>query len=511
MNLKITTDNKFDSFGKKVLYNEENLLSLILNNTVDISSEDEFENKLREIVPENIFNAIYDNKELYDSLLNISLESKKVIIKEFKNGELINKKEKDTFNTLKNSLLMNVNEDLLKNLNILSNLSYDVILNNYNDIEKLLLQVEKLAINSNIDIIGLKDNYLNSDVEKSHSFIRALNSFTKSIYEGIINDNVLKTYSEIYDDFFNVKQSFKIVNIDFLDSNEIVYVENLDELNAYRNNLLHIKDNYFIKIDNFEKDELKNNIIELYRNGNNVFKNIPDNIKSDSLLNQYIESIVNDKLNTIKEKLTSDNINDYKNIILLKQLYDSQDIIINKNNKIDSDFLSDLQNFILKEKLNNSNLYNKIYQYLSIEDNEIHIKNKEQIIKNRINNLLGNSVFNNKLKSYFLNKEQNEREISFNNKDNIDYINDEYEKQGNIITTTVDKDYIKEDQDIYEKIDNQNGISVYSKLIKTKDGIKLSEINKEFENIERDNLYKIQNHYTEKEKENILEEINNCN
>ena len=511
-NLKITTEG-FDSFGKKLFYKEEDLLDDILNKTTTVNNEEDFNKTLKEILPENIFNAIYDNKSLYDRLLGISLNSKNIEVKTFKNNNIENVLKIDTFNSLKNSLLMHVNKELLKNLEILSNLSYDTILNNYDDISKLLTSTEKQAIESNVDIIGLKDNYLNSEIEKSHSFIKTLNSFFKSIDSGIINDHVLKTYSDIYNEYFNIQHDNKIVNIDFLNSNKIYYIENLDDLNAYKNNLLHIKDNFYIKIDNYKYEDLKNKILEEYKNGNNIFeKIIPENIKSDYILNRYIESIIEDKINSLKDKVDEQNIQDYKSIILLKTLFNSEDSKYKKNKEIDSDFISDLTSTILNEKFKNSELYNKIYKFLSIENNSIKINSKEQIIKDRINNILDNTNINNKLKEYF--KEdvyKSDRESAFYNKENIDYLNKDFEKYKDIILTNINKDFIKLDNEVYEKIDDSKGIVIYSKLVKNKEGIVLSEINKEFEGVMKENISKLKNYYSNSEKEKLMEEINNCN
>ena len=511
-NLKITTEG-FDSFGKKLFYKEEDLLDDILNKTTTVNNEEDFNKTLKEILPENIFNAIYDNKSLYDRLLGISLNSKNIEVKTFKNNNIENVLKIDTFNSLKNSLLIHVNKELLKNLEILSNLSYDTILNNYDDISKLLTSIEKQAIESNVDIIGLKDNYLNSEIEKSHSFIKTLNSFFKSIDSGIINDHVLKTYSDIYNEYFNIQHDNKIVNIDFLNSNKIYYIENLDDLNAYKNNLLHIKDNFYIKIDNYKYEDLKNKILEEYKNGNNIFeKIIPENIKSDYILNRYIESIIEDKINSLKDKVDEQNIQDYKSIILLKTLFNSEDSKYKKNKEIDSDFISDLTSTILNEKFKNSELYNKIYKFLSIENNSVKINSKEQIIKDRINNILDNTNINNKLKEYF--KEdvyKSDRESAFYNKENIDYLNKDFEKYKDIILTNINKDFIKLDNEIYEKIDDSKGIIVYAKLVKNKEGIVLSEINKEFEGVMKENISKLKNYYSNSEKEKLMEEINNCN
>ena len=73
------------------------------------------------------------------------------------------------------------------------------------------------------------------------------------------------------------------------------------------------------------------------------------------------------------------------------------------------------------------------------------------------------------------------------------------------------KDFIKLDNEVYEKIDDSKDIVIYSKLVKNKEGIVLSEINKEFEGVMKENISKLKNYYSNSEKEKLMEEINNCN
>ena len=93
----------------------------------------------------------------------------------------------------------------------------------------------------------------------------------------------------------------------------------------------------------------------------------------------------------------------------------------------------------------------------------------------------------------------------FGNKDDYKIIDED------TIVSNVNKEFLKTDTDIFEKIDDNNGLVTYSRLISDKNNVKLLSITKVNENIEVDKMYEFNNHYSTEEKNKLLEEINNCN
>ena len=103
--------------------------------------------------------------------------------------------------------------------------------------------------------------------------------------------------------------------------------------------------------------------------------------------------------------------------------------------------------------------------------------------------------------------------MAFYNRENINFINKEDYKiiDADTIVSNVNKEFLKTDTDIFEKIDDNNGLVTYSRLISDKNNVKLLSITKVNENIEVDKMYEFNNHYSTEEKNKLLEEINNCN
>ena len=103
--------------------------------------------------------------------------------------------------------------------------------------------------------------------------------------------------------------------------------------------------------------------------------------------------------------------------------------------------------------------------------------------------------------------------MAFYNRENINFINKEDYKiiDKDTIVSNINKEFLKTDNDIFEKIDDDNGLVTYSRLVRDKNNIKLLSITKVNENVEVDKMYEFNNHYSVDEKNKLLEEINNCN
>ena len=520
--LNITRSNSFNNFGKENIYDSYDLLKSIISSTYLSTDENEFDEYLKKSVDEEIYNTIYNNEFLFNKLYEIVSNIKKIEVKKVEDGNLINVKEKDTFNELKSTLILsNISDDLVKNLNTLSNLDYDVLLNNFNDVSKILSEIEKELIKSNIDVIGLSENFLKHEIEKSHSFIRALRTFINSINSGHINDFVLKTYSDIYNDYFGIEDKVEYINIDSFDGKPVIKLnEELSDIDAFKNNLLKVNKDYYLQIDKKSFTDNVELITEEYLNNNNLLNDIlPNNLKSDISIKNYIENIVQEKLKNSKEKVTEDNISEYKNLYLLKlinNITDSENF--NKNTslkKIDYDYLSDLNNVILLSKYSEHPFYNKVFKYIRFLNDGLIIDENKEVVLDRIDNLLPSNKLFNTLKEYFKEEQTNlsDREVAFYNRENINFINKEDYKiiDKDTIVSNINKEFLKTDNDIFEKIDDDNGLVTYSRLVRDKNNIKLLSITKVNENVEVDKMYEFNNHYSVDEKNKLLEEINNCN
>ena len=537
--LNISVGEQYNSFGKLKTYDSYSLLRNILKNTIGAVTEEDFDSMLNQNVSEDVYNAIVDNEEMYNTLLSMSLNLKEIPVRTFENGSVVDVLDRDIFNELKDTLIVtNINQRALANISTLSQIDYDIMLENMDEVMELARGIEEGLISSNIDVIGLGNKLITDDVEKVQSFLRALNSFTNSINEGIVNDNVIGAFSEIYNDFFNIENRTDFIDIETSDY-DIVRLDNrVSKLDAYANGYLRVKGNDYIRVLNAPYEDIVTSLIDSYEIGENILEGIvPNNLKSEQAYRNYINNIVNSRINSFGEEVSQNDLDAFRSVVLLEFLngveqddlkdnfsdyVQTREELENKNlDYLTFDFASDLNNLILLSKFNEDPLYEKIFKYLEFKNGEVRIKENEDLITSRIQNILpSNNLVLNELKDYFTpsviaeEADNNSlREMYFVNPTGLTFLNANYQISGEQVTTDITSDdFIRTKEGVFEKIDNVNGMNVYSRLINDNGFVRLASLNKQIEGENQvDNGVKFNNLYSEKQKGNLLDDINNCN
>ena len=529
--LNLVVGEKYNSFGKLVPYDSNTLMNTILGKTTDATDEAEFDALLKEVLPESLYESIAGNKDMYNSLLELSLSLKNVTVKRFENGEMVDVLDRDINNELKETLILaNVSPDTIANLQTLVALDLDVILNNFEDFFHLIRSVEKDLVDSNIDVVGLSEKMLSEDIEKTHAFLRALDKFVNSVNRGYVSDNIIDAYSEIYTDYFEIKGRKQFVNVDAFD-HEVVKVENeMTKKEAFANGLLHVRDNFYIPIVSSSYNEILESMMDSYELGENLMEGvIPNNLASETQFKRYVDNIVNAKINDFGEEVSEEDMDAFRSITLLETLYKIDNVKpktkfteLDKKGVSDYvkfEFFSDLNNIIIRAKYSGSSMYEKIFKYLEFKQDELRITDNEAVVLARIENVLPDSQVLRELKNYF--KEATVvrtpdtnylREFYFTNPNELSFINKGYTLRNEQLITPLNlDDFIQTKEGVFEKIDNVNGANVYSMLVQGAEKVALASINKQFEGFPKvGDMVKLNNTYTEKQGTRIMEEINNC-
>ena len=532
------TSGGFNSFGKQKTYNSDNLLKLILNTTTQASNQEEFDTLLSQAVSEDIYEAISNNQDVYDTLLNLSINLKSVEVKTFENGAVKNVLNRDLFNELKETLIVsNISEETIYNLEVLSDIDYDVIMNDLDNVIELTKSIESDLVASNIDVIGLSNKLVTEDVEKVQSFIKALNTFSKSVASGIINDSLIETFSDIHNDFFNNENKTEFVNIDSFDQDVVKIDNKISKLDAYNNGYLKVADGYYMRVTNESYEEILSSLLDLYQTGENLLEGtIPNNLKSEVQYRNYLNNLIMSELNDFGEVVNEDNLEVYKAVKVLEILHGIENVEDNKTNNYKQDkdalkgkdleylsfnFFSDLNNIILLSKLTGNELYDKIFQYIEFKENELSIKENEPVVISRIQNILtDNNKVLKELKDYFkpVSVENNPsiedlRESYFFNNDFVKPINTDYKiVNGQLTSPSVNEDFVYNNGKVYEKIDNVDGVNIYSQLVERNGKIEVQSMNKNV--VEQNtigNEVKLNNNYSQTQKENLLDDLTKCN
>lgn len=536
--LNITLGEEYNSFGKLKTFDSTSLLNTILKSTINASTEEEFDTLLNQSVSSNVYDAIIDNEDLYNTIKSMSLNLKEVSIKSFENGSVNDVLERDMFNELKETLILtNIKPETLDSITVLTSIDYDVLLNNINEVTEIANSIEKDLIASNIDVVGLSSKIISENVEKTQSFLRILNNFVSSVGNGYVNDEIIRAFSDIYNDFFNIRNRTDFVDIESFDYDVVKFDNQVSKLDAYNNGYLKIRDSYYIPIENSSYEDVLTSLIDSYEVGENLLEGvIPNNLKSDIAYRNYIDDIVNSRINSFGEEVNEDNIEDFKSIVIMEflngvdnnndygineYLQEKENLETKDLNYLTFDFLSDLNNIVLISKLNNSPLYDKIFKYLEFKNGGINIKENKELITTRIQNILPdtNKVIK-ELKDYFPTPSINEvldnnslREAYFTNPESLKFINTGYViVNDQLITDLTSDDFIRTKEGVFEKVDNIQGKNIYSALVQENGFVRLSSLNKQIKgNNIVENAIKFNNKYSQSRKEEILNEITNCN
>lgn len=519
--------------------------------------------------------------EFANKFFNKFSNLKKINVVRVNNGvlQLVNKS--DTEGTISEVLLTNVNDvTIMDDSLFLNQIPEDIWLEEGENIKGILKNFEEKLINYNIDIIGISELYDEKTREDIIIFINSLSEFTNQIDN---NEEIdLQELSSIIDNFFNndVTNKYVFDNITGLNKNLSLFkiISEQTELELFSNyGLIKTYNSFYQKI-NVEPniDTLYQQVYELVLDNNNILPNeayyptaysVNNNLNINKLNNLANQDLIKRDIksyvlkNTSKYNLEKDslNIENLEKLVLYKLLFKhpinvSENIDFNQeinkfnlfNGNFDyltTNFLSDFNNYVLKEKFKNSEIYNNVLQYFSIDERGIYLKNDDVLTKQKINLLsLDNKMFNNLRQYVLISKEQSlqdifeisndgllvnsegfERIYYSNNPQMVKSYKGEYSLQDDVMV--IDKNnnnFIKVDDLLYEKVQEQNGLSFYKNIpilnnnyfknygtkINVKKNVDFEKFNK-FIKIPS-NIFVLDNLYSKNELISIKEEIDEC-
>lgn len=393
----------------------------------------------------------------------ISTNQTKII----KNDETLKKFENNKNDLLK-LLNNNTNQELLM-----------VLLNSINDIDN---NIKKLTDSNKI----LKDN-LNNEVNKIESMYKELEKSLILDFNSIdkrLKDDLVKKNSLLEENIILLQETDKKLK-DIENKSYLSDIEKLKNQNTNNNN------NFDDKISNNE------NKIQIFKNGliqdklkdvekefeymkvtehKNLKSAIVDNNNKINQQNREID-ILNNNLVNIGKDLENINISSTKVKNLLESSISTYDSVSNDNNLVYKNNLKDLEDKIVQEKMFiDATFKNKIINIdSSINDIKNDINDKNKLIES--NNLLINNL----------------------NKNNTDYLENNYNKETHVIQDYINnkiKDIGEEFIDLDKKIDtinnnikssNNENINLINLIKDSKDtNIKLKlELNKYLESLEK--------------------------
>lgn len=392
------------------------------------------------------------------------------------------------------------------------------------DVKAILKEIETKLVDYNIDVIGLSDLYDRKNKSEFIDFLNKINTFTEKVSNNMHSIKDISQLSQDIDNFFGRSASYEKMFKKVSDTNK---GKTLVELTSEKDDLSLFEQHGLVKTSEgyYQKVSVENTLEEAYDRATDVIIQNPSLINGSNfkhlsfykdgkfdkvaILDEVNRSAVKDALKTYFKKRANE-LNDpnLKNRTETAQKWTIYKLM-NKNpmntekmpnfvqeevkfqnyngnyHYLTNNFHSDFQNYILKNKLDNTELYKNVLKYFEVNENGISLNTENNTIKQRIrNSYITDQTFEN-LKQYSIisknktmqdlfefendgvrrhNAAENQRYYYSNNFSQMESFKGDYEVSGNTLVANNSSDnFIRVKEGLFERVGQTNGVYVYGK------------------------------------------------
>lgn len=392
------------------------------------------------------------------------------------------------------------------------------------DVKAILKEIETKLVDYNIDVIGLSDLYDRKSKSEFIDFLNKINAFTEKVGSNTHSVKDISQLSQDIDNFFGRSANYEKVFKKVSDTNK---GKTLVELTSEKDDLSLFEQHGLVKTSEgyYQKVSVENTLEEAYDRATDVIIQNPSLINGSNfkhlsfykdgkfdavaVLDEVNRNAVKDALKTYFKKRANE-LNDpnLKNRTETAQKWTIYKLM-NKNpmnteklpnfvreevkfqnyngnyHYLTNNFHSDFQNYILKNKLDNTELYKNVLKYFEVNENGISLNTENNTIKQRIrNSYITDQTFEN-LKQYSIisknktmqdlfefendgvrrhNAAENQRYYYSNNFSQMESFKGDYEVSDNTLVANNSSDnFIRVKEGLFERVGQTNGVYVYGK------------------------------------------------
>lgn len=525
----------FSTFGDSTLVDTDQVIGLgrfkvenpILENKEifkvleGVTTEVELNNKLGDLATHisSRLESDYDFKEdLLEKLQNIKA------IPEFtiKGDSLVSKKSDEFLEQLKETLLTDQEVSIGAEVKVLNDADIDLWESSNAEIKNILKQVESKLVDNNIDVIGLSESLDSKSRLEILEYLEQLELFVNSLNIATASEQDLLNFNQVNNLFFGkeVEEVKDFTNVKEKDRNlTLVKVKSsFSEIDTFTKfGLIKIGKDLYHKVNvSANVDTLMDSVYSLVQRNENIFpkqayyphafdrdntfnlgklRNIENKDKIIKSIKQYIAN----KAQDLDVQIIDQNLDSVEKLALYKTVFghplvvnetlsESEELYRAKTFTADleylkSDFKADFYNFILKEKLKNSNLYNNALKHFKISESGIELRESDFFTLREIQSILpDNSIIKN-LKQYTkISSEESlsnlfptetltefdikdYRKVYANNKTLLPSYRGQYEFiEGALVIPFSNETFVRINNRVFERVANNNTSSIYSEL-----------------------------------------------
>lgn len=381
----LSDSNVLGTHKQPTLTDTFNALNEVYTDNVEVESDII---SLSENLPQGMAESIQSNPTLQRQLYLIYRALNNVPVFEVLNGELVPKTNNTVRTTMQNTLYMTSNTgSMLLNLDALSSITEDIFVTESPIVRNLLTSIEQQAVGMNLDIVGLPELSQGKTYSEFFDYVNSLRDLVSSVndYSATLED--INNYVNAHNTYFNITESELLRPVRNTDSDPLIVIEG--EVNNPQlfqtSGVLHLYDNVYMVVN---KELLLESATSEQRQElpAHLYEGLP--LGSTALRQRMIEFFSSTQTGDSiyfpsREELAVYNMSRY----LYAQEYSEQPIRTdeiatqllniekydNPQTFLDT-FPSDFYNFILNQKFNGTELYNRLLKYFYVDDTGLQIR-----------------------------------------------------------------------------------------------------------------------------------------
>ena len=482
----IIDDNVYDtrsknSFGLFKKVSETDIDTEIQKTVKNSKNRAQFNSNIQNLKIQSVLDKFNTDKEYADSLFRRFSNLKSVDTVEISEGKLIKKTVGSQQATLKNTTIIYADAvELLENIEDYLGLDSDIKSFNIEDTRTLVKEIEKLAVEANIDIIGLSDKSL----DRIQEVMEVLRDYVEKSNRGSLGTvDVNNLANVLQDENVDIEKSF------------IKLPESFDNLQI-------------VKLYSELTPETLFNQFGLIKIGQNLYHRVKNDENIDDLYNRLFLKKVEDKeiepvdkpsaLEKLKQEMSSKDLGieitnpeTAERIAIYKEFFNYESLTNNNIEKelsrlkdfqgdpsfLTTDFIMEFYNYVLNEKLKDSDIYKKVLSKFIFNNKDISITDIDADVINNIENI----EYYKELQSYITLKKgdkirgllqdnlvediyNTERNSVINDENYLQEFQGSITRTGDYIIANSSNDFIKVNGKAYQLVGN----NVYSEVLTTK-------------------------------------------
>ena len=518
--------DKIDDLGKVQIEDPIEVENYFKENLAGISNREVFDGIVKRLDKYPSFKQRYSyDKDFANQIFRKYSSMSKIFRAQIIKDEFSPRVKGSRFATMYETLqFSNKGMEVAQDTAFLSKLDDYVWSSEQQDVKAILKEIETKLVDYNIDVIGLSDLYDRKNKSEFIDFLNKINTFTEKVSNNTHSVKDISQLSQDIDNFFGRSTSYEKVFKKVSDTNK---GKTLVELTSEKDDLSLFEQHGLVKTSEgyYQKVSVENTLDEAYDRATDVIIQNPSLINGSNfkhlsfykdgkfdevaILDEVNRSAVKDALKTYFKKRANE-LNDpnLKNRTETAQKWTIYKLM-NKNpmnteklpnfvqeevkfqnyngnyHYLTNNFHSDFQNYILKNKLDNTELYKNVLKYFEVNENGISLNTENNTIKQRIrNSYITDQTFEN-LKQYSIisknktmqdlfefendgirrhNAAENQRYYYSNNFSQMESFKGDYEVSGNTLVANNSSDnFIRVKEGLFERVGQINGVYVYGK------------------------------------------------